>query len=406
MKRLTHTFKQLLSVFVIAFLANTGTALAANGGTPNDAEPPVSPAPPPANPEEGAPESPFHNEAQWIWMVNKAGGTAKRIAKKAQKYGFDTVFVKSGDGTTYWKQFDKVLPGLQKAGLRVCGWQFVYGSKYTREARVAARAIKKGADCFIVNAEIHFERRGKYKAARRYMKSLRKRVGPSFPIGLSSFPYVHYHGSFPYSAFLEPPYGAQFNMPQVYWRAIGTKVSNAMRTTFRWNSIYDAKIAPTAGVWLRESRDELKAFRRLSAEYGAVGTSYWSMQHTFGWQWPLLANPLDDLEIVPQETRYPILKFGSKGDPVYWLQGQLREWGHIVKRTGYFKKKTRDAVTSFQETQGLKPTGEMDKQTWELLLQPPDTASTATKRKRLNNGFREPESSGLPPKRNEIASKY
>ena len=401
--------KQLLTVFVFAFLANIGTALAATGGTSNEV-PPVSPSPPPiappANPEEGAPESPFHGEAQWIWEVKKVGGTASRIAKKAKRYGIDTVFVKSGDGTKYWKQFDKVLPGLKEAGLKVCAWQFVYGRRYTSEARVAARAIKKGADCFIVNAEIHFERRGKYKAARRYMKSLRKRVGPSFPIGLSSFPYVNYHRSFPYSAFLEPPYGAQFNMPQVYWRAIGTKVSKAMRTTFKWNSIYDAKIAPTAGVWLRESRGELKAFRRLSAEYGAVGTSYWSMQHTFRWQWPLLANPLDELEIVPQETRYPVLKFGSKGDPVYWLQGQLREWGHTVKRTGYFKKKTRKAVMGFQETHGLEPTGEMDKQTWELLLQPPDTATTATKRKRLSNGFREPESSGLPSIRNEIASKY
>ncbi len=405
MNELTRTLKQLGLVFTFILWMHVGIASAAGGGAPSNTEPPVNHTPPPADPGQAPDDSPFEAEAQWVWMVSKAGGSAKRIAEKAKRFGFDTVFVKSGDGTTYWKQFDKVLPGLKKAGMKVCAWQFVYGRRYLREARVAARAIKKGADCFIVNAEIHFERRGKYKAARRYMKSLRKRVGPSFPIGLSSFPYVNYHRSFPYSAFLEPPYGAQFNLPQVYWRAIGTKVSRAMSTTFKWNSIYDAKIAPTAGLWLKESRGELKAFRRLSAEYGAIGTSYWSMQHAFRWQWSVLANPLDESLFVPKEPRYPKLKKGSKGDPVYWLQGQLREWGHEVKRTGYFKNKTLEAVMTFQEAHGLESTGEMDRQTWELLLQPPDTATTATKRKRLSNGFREPESSGLPPTRNEIEAK-
>lgn len=406
MRRLNHELKQLITVFLLAFSASTGTAIAEgdNGGTTEVTNPPASPMPAPTDPGQGSPDNPFATEAQWVWMVSKVGGTASKIASKAHKYGFNTVFVKSGDGTTYWKQFDQVLPGLKEAGLTVCAWQFVYGKRYKGEARIAARAIKSGADCFIVDAESHFERRGGYRAARGYMKLLRQEVGPSYPIGLSSFPYVHFHPSFPYSAFLEPPYGAQFNMPQVYWRAIGTRVSTAMRTTFLWNSIYGAKLAPTAGVWLRESRGELTAFRRLATEYGSIGTSYWSMQHTFRWQWPILANPLDDIGIVPREARYPILKIGSKGDPVYWLQGQLRKWGQMIKRSGYFKKNTQEAVKSFQESHGLEVTGETDKATWEQLLQPPDS-TVATKRRRLNNGFREPESSRLAPVRDEIAAK-
>ena len=70
----------------------------------------------------------------------------------------------------------------------------------------------------MIDAEVEYG--GKYAAAQTYIDTLRAGVGPAYPIGLASFPYVDYHESMPYSVFLGPG-GAQYNVPQVYWKAIG-----------------------------------------------------------------------------------------------------------------------------------------------------------------------------------------
>lgn len=327
-------------------------------------------------PTRGTPsDSPFAGSAQWIWYVSKSGGNAVAIAKKAKKYGIGAVFVKSGDGATYWNQFDQIVGPLKEQGIKVCAWQFVYGRSPSSEARIAIRAIQAGADCFIVDAESTYEG-GHYKAARAYMKKIRLAIGPHYPIGLSSFPYVDYHPSFPYSAFFEPPYGAQFNVPQVYWRAIGTSTTKAMNHTYFWNNLYTMPIAPAAGTWLGETKKEIRNFRRLATLNGSPGVSYWDWQETKSWQWPAFSSPLDPSlsdSILP--LQYPKLGQGSRGDPVVWVQVQLNEWGYFVKRTGYFKQQTLAAVQDFQAARGLPVTGKLDTATWTELLKPPTEAA-------------------------------
>src|SRR5439155_2228943 len=133
-----------------------------------------------------------------------------------------TVFIKSGDGTHRWGQFNaRLVSALRAAGLHVCGWQYVYGTRPIAEANVAASARAAGAECFVIDAESEYQ--GRYVAAGQYMRRLRALVGQGFPIGLAPFPYVDYHPSFPYSVFLAPG-AAQYDQPQMYWFTIGTSV--------------------------------------------------------------------------------------------------------------------------------------------------------------------------------------
>lgn len=339
---------------------------------------PASPVVRPDDPDAlGADDSPFDGLGTWVWEIGRSGGAAA-VAARARANGMRTVYLKSGDGVTYWRQFDAALPALRDAGLKVCAWQYVYGRRPVLEARVAARAVRAGADCFVVDAESEFEGgRGSYegrtyRAARRYMAELRRLVGTDHPVGLTSFAYVDGHSSFPYSAFMEGPNGADVVMPQVYWGAFGTAVDRALARTARWNSIYRAPIAPIAGTYRRESPTDLVRFRCLAAAYGWPGASYWSFQHTRAAQWPVLARPVASCPTPAALTRtYPVIRFGARGDAVVWLQARLRTWGVPVPRTGLYRQQTRAAVRAFQRARGLEPDGVAGPLTWALLLERP-----------------------------------
>ena len=141
----------------------------------------------------------------WIWYVDDSnGGNLRSIIRQARQADIGTLFIKSGDGDDVWSQFNKpMVRRLQRAGLKVCGWQYIYGRRPIAEAGSPPAAKRRGADCFVIDAEAEYE--GKYAAADWYIRELRRLVGPKFPLSLSPrFPYVHYHPGFPYSVFLGP----------------------------------------------------------------------------------------------------------------------------------------------------------------------------------------------------------
>ncbi|MCB0882667.1 MAG: peptidoglycan-binding protein [Thermoleophilia bacterium] len=326
-------------------------------------------------------DSPFRGLGTWVWELKRPGDAAS-VVTQATTFGLRTVFVKSGDGVRYWKQFDRSIGTFRAAGLKVCAWQYIYGRRPVAEARVAARAVRAGADCFVVDAESEFEGpRGSYggrtyRAARLYMAELRRLVGPDYPIALTSFAYVDYHPRFPYSAFIEGPNGVDVNMPQIYWGAFRQSVDRAVNRTARWNSIYGVPIAPIAGTYEREVPSDLRRFRCLSAAIGWPGASYWSFQETRASQWPAMGRPVSCTDATLVRT-YPTLRIKSHGDAVVWLQTRLRAWGSPVARTGFFRGQTRAAVRAFQRSHGLQADGVAGSVTWSLLLgNPPPRAAS------------------------------
>lgn len=331
--------------------------------------PPPPPPPPPATPEPTPTGTAFDGQGMWIWYISKSnGGNIASIAEQAKADGVSTVFVKSSDGPeNYWSQFSpELVQQLHAAGLKVCAWQFVYGSQPLGEASLGAKAVEAGADCLVIDAESSYE--GRYGAAQRYIDALREKVGPEYPIGLASFPYVDYHESLPYSVFLGPS-GAQFNLPQMYWKDIGVSVEEVYVHTYEQNLIYGRPIEPLGQTYSKPSNSELVAFRTLAGAYGSSGYSFWDWQETTAKGWEALTEPLNPAITPPSpEMTSPLLRKGSKGDQVLWMQEHLASAVSTQQTTGIFESETLSNLMQFQEAHGLSATGETDPETWADLL--------------------------------------
>lgn len=323
------------------------------------------PAPTPALAQGNA--AAFNGNGMWIWQMGRShGGSVPAIVAQARRARISTLFIKSGDSRNYWGQFSpQLVSALHGAGLRVCAWQYVYGTYPEAEAQIGAQAVRNGADCLVIDAEGEYE--GKYVSASTYMTTLRQLVGPTYPIGLAAFPYVHYHPGFPYSVFLGPG-AAQFNQPQMYWRTIGTTVDLNYATTYRHNRLYERPIAPLGQTYNGAPIPEIRRFRQLAGAYRAPGVSWWSWQATPPASFAALGAPVAALTGYQAVLDYPTLGVGSRGDRVVWAQQHLVGAGHPQPITGYFGATTAASVRAYQAARGLAQTGVIDGATWPALL--------------------------------------
>lgn len=340
------------------------------------APPPPAPtvAPVPAAITPAPTGTAFEGQGMWIWYLSHSnGGNLESIVAQAQAAGVSTLFIKSSDGSTnYWSQFSpELVATLHENGLRVCAWQYVYGSKPAGEAELGAEAVADGADCLVIDAESQYE--GHYGAAQTYIEDLRAKVGPTYPVGLASFPYVYYHTSFPYSVFLGPE-GAQFNVPQMYWRTIGQSVDTVYANTYIANRVYGRPIFPLGQTYEHPSNAELVRFREEAVDYASTGVSWWDWQETTAHEWTALAEPLAPLTSVTPNPTYTELAKGSRGDPVLWMQEHLASAIPTQPTTGIFDQTTATDLAEFQTAHGIAPTGVTEAATWQALLELPPVA--------------------------------
>jgi hypothetical protein len=335
------------------------------------------PQPVVVQPSGGVPGALVGN-GMWIWQLPQSeGGDPAAIAARARAAGMSTVYVKSADGTNVWTQFTPLLvQALHAYGLHVCAWQYVYGSDPAGEAQAALAGVAAGADCFVIDAESQYE--GRYGAAQQYVAALRAALGPSYPIGLTSFPYVDYHPGLPYSVFLAPG-AAQANLPQVYWKAIGGGVDAVSAHTFANNRIYGTPMFPLGQAYDAPAPADVARFRQLWASYGSAGLSWWSWQAASPATWSTLAAPAPARTLVP-DPGWPALEQGASGDEVIWLQQHLASQDPTVVVDGDFGPLTDAALRRFQAGRGLPATGVTDPATWQavlaLALRPVDWTTT------------------------------
>jgi len=361
--------------------------------------------PPPTEP--AADGSAFRGDGMWIWYVSKVeGGSPAAIAARARKRGIDTVFIKAGDGDDSWSQFTpELVRGLKSRGLNVCAWQYVYGNDPAGEARIGAAAAADGADCLVIDAESEYE--GRYASATLYVKRLRAAVGNDYPLGLAAFPYVHYHPAFPYSVFLGPG-AAEFNLPQVYWKAIGTSVDTAMTTTYTYNRVYERPIAPIGQLYESPRGRDVRRFRQLAQASGFTGVSWWSWQHaSAGGFRSATERRVGRARGYRPSKAYPELDRGAAGDLVVWAQQYLAGGGWFDDEiSGQYGLLTSRAVREFQGDNGLEPTGILDAASWRKLLasaEPVNAKWGTAGAAKADSVFGEaPRSARLPAARDEI----
>jgi hypothetical protein len=336
---------------------------------------PPAPKPPPAPASVGAVSgTAFDGQGMWIWYLSQSnGGNIASLVAQAHAAGVTTVFVKSSDGSSnYWSQFSPQLVGeLHANGLKACAWQYVYGTNPAGEANLGAQAVASGADCLVIDAEAEYE--GRYAAAQTYLTDLRAKIGPAYPLGLASFPYVSYHESFPYSVFLGPT-GAQYNAPQMYWKDIEVSVDTVYANTYIANRMYGRPIFPLGQTYGGVSSSDELRFREEAVDYGATGLSFWDWQETPASGWRTLAAPLAPLTSVTPNASYPELGSGAKGDQVLWMQEHLASAIPAQETTGNFGSQTATDLREFQTAHGIAPSGRTDAATWAALLALPSVA--------------------------------
>jgi hypothetical protein len=338
--------------------------------------PPVVKTPaPPAAAVGAVSGSPFDGQGMWIWYVSKSdGGNVASIVAQAHAAGVTTLFIKSSDGSSnYWGQFSpQLVAELHANGLKVCAWQYVYGTNPAGEANLGAEAVANGADCLVIDAEAEYE--GHYAAAQTYIDDLRAKIGTAYPLALASFPYVSYHPALPYSVFLGPN-GAQYNAPQMYWKDIGVSVDTVYANTYIANRIYGRPIFPLGQTYGGVNPSDILRFRDEAADYGATGYSFWDWQETQSSGWSELAAPLESLaSTVTPNGSYPELGKGSKGDQVLWLQEHLASAYPEQEVTGLYGTQTTADVRAFQAAHGIPSGGAVESATWSALLTLPPVA--------------------------------
>jgi Putative peptidoglycan binding domain len=355
---------------ILGALAVLGTTAALGPAAASAAETGGADGVPGAEPAPVLSNTPFDRHGMWIWYVSRSeGGSIPAIIARARRHGIGTVYVKAADGGGLWSQFNKTLVSrLHRGGLDVCAWQFVYGDAPAPEARAAAATIRRGADCFVIDAEGDYE--GKYASADLYVRMLRAAAGDAYPISLAGFPYIDYHPSFPYSVFFGPG-GATYNQPQMYWKTIGTSVRAVYEHTYLYNRIWGHPIHPIGQTYEAPGTASLRLFRRFAASYGGLAPSWWDWQETAGAEWGALGaasarKPVPGYQLT---VEHPLLKRGSKGDMVVWAQQHLVAAGHDLAVTGLFGKQTRAAVKAFQEGRGMLADGEIGTDTWLALME-------------------------------------
>lgn len=300
----------------------------------------------------------------WIWYVTQAEkGNVAKIAAKAKRYGIKTVYVKSSDGSSWWKQWDTYAPQLKAAGLNVCAWQYVYGKYPRTEARLAARAANSGADCIVIDAEVEYQNR--YLQAQQYLDQLRQLVSSDYPVGFTSFAYPDFHPNIPYSVFLGPG-GAQWNLPQMYFHAFRVKIPQVFYHTFTLNQIYQRPIHPLGQTYDGVSSKQAYSFRKYVRNYRAKGYSWWVWHDTRPKTWTALKRKLPKRSARPL-TPYPLLRQGYKNDMVRWCKLKLNAAGAKLSTSLSYDSKMTAAVKDFQARRGLPVTGRVDAATWPSL---------------------------------------
>ena len=242
--------------------------------------------------------SPFVRQGMWIWYVDQSqGGDLPAIVATAHRHHIGTVYIKSGDGTTYWEQFSGPLVAeLHRAGLKVCAWQFVYGNRPAAEARIGAargrsrRRLPGDRRRGPVRRQVRRRRplhRAPPRRDRRRLPALPRRLPlcglpPGLP--LLGLPRAGRGDGQPAADVLEGH------------RHLGrTRSSPTPTSTTGSGGGRSSRSARPTG---RRAGSPLRLFRRYSASYGAV-PSWWDWQETAPAEWGALGAPGGGAEDAP-----------------------------------------------------------------------------------------------------------
>jgi hypothetical protein len=242
-------------------------------------------------------------KGMWIYVVTDANLNCTGSSSNTDgmldflvNHDIDWIAVKCGDGTTYWSQFSTSLVSkAHNRNLKIFGYnRCKYPNSAYYEANVLRTALSRGADGSIIDAESEYE--GNYSSQ---VATLCSRVKSSYPnhfLALSSYAYIRWHQSLPWSTFKN--YVHAF-MPQCYWKEMGyspEKVANDMTDDIitYWGA--NRTVIPDGQAFNWVPSTEITRFNTaINARHGDVaslgtGISWWSAQHATSYGFDAIKN--------------------------------------------------------------------------------------------------------------------
>jgi len=181
----------------------------------------------------------FSGKGMWIWKLwETENGDVAKIIQKLNSANVNWVTIKLGDGDSFWTTPNLTPERINQfhdAGIKVLGWQYVYGDDPVGEANVANQILDTGVDGFIINAEGEYE--GRQDNAITYLENIRIEH-PDSSIAYSTFARVDSHEEFPYKEFGRY---CDFAMPQTYWKDRPTTPTNEVAEMHsQWSDLYES----------------------------------------------------------------------------------------------------------------------------------------------------------------------
>ncbi len=182
------------------------------------------------------------------------GGDPDSILAESRAAGLSHLIIKIGDGVqpagtdASGNDFSApVVEAFHQAGIRVWGWQYVYGANPAAEATVAVSRIQAlGLDGLVVSAGEEYEQPSRSSAAHLYMTTVRAAL--KVPIALSSFRFPNYHPNFPWPDFL---LSCDLHMPQVFWELAHNAGEQLIESKHQCDALPNARpFIPTGATYL------------------------------------------------------------------------------------------------------------------------------------------------------------
>ena len=311
--------------------------------------------------------SPVAGDASWIWYVSDSGGSGAAIGRAARRHGLDAVYVKSGDGSSYWSQFDH---GLVRA-IHAAASTSAPGSSSTATARRRRPGSGLGPSRRAPTAWSSTRRATTRASTRRRTLHLRRCGARSATTTRSRWP------ASPTSTTTRPSpircSWARAAPSTTSRRSTGTR--SAIRSSIPsatptlYNRPYDRPQFPVGQTWQDPPKRQLLGFRRLAEAYGSKGVSWWSWQDTRRKVWPRLTGRLRGRPPGPKpKVAYANLDRGDRGDLVVWAQQLLIGRRIHVAANGRYGSKTERGVRTVQRRESLPVTGAINDATWVALL--------------------------------------
>jgi hypothetical protein len=208
----------------------------------------------------------------WIWYFAYTGYTAAQAAAMAQADGVGYVLIKSGQDASFWntRYTAANVAEFTSRGIKVFAWPYITPSNISGSIDAVAQAAQvPGTSGVVLDVEIEFE--GNYASqAKSLCQGIRARV-PNVWLGYTSFGWVGYHATLPFSTFDE--YCGDGFFPQVYWSDRGVTWSYGYNQALQ----QIAAAGLHAPVWMIQSNDNTPSGTApstadLNAFYAQSGT--------------------------------------------------------------------------------------------------------------------------------------